>query len=175
MTLTLPITIRTLQADDAQKLLDFELSNRSWFEQHIAPREPSFYTLAGVSEHIETYLAGHTRGTWHPFLLLDDNQTIAGRANLKDIDQRSGCAEVGYRIALNATGKGLATLAIGHLIQSAQNQWGLSKLKAQVSADNPASARVLEKRGFVKTGEVQKLAFIQARWIDGVEYRLDIG
>ncbi len=169
------ITIRTLQAADADKLLTFELNNRAWFEQNVDPRPDAFYTPAGVAAHIEQYLTGHAQGTWHPFLLLDEHDAIAGRANLKNIDTATGTAEVGYRIAADATGRGLATLAIGHLIHSAHEQWGLTALLAHVTSDNPASARVLEKTGFVKQGLVPKLAFVQARWIDGVQYFKDIG
>jgi len=148
------ILIRTLQLEDAAPLLQFELENRAWFEQHIAPRAPEFYTPQGVRQHIGQYLDGHAGGTWHPCVILNGQGRIVGRANLKDIDRHAASAEAGYRIASDQTGKGLATRALRHLIALADQRWQLRCLLAYVTDDNPASARVLRKCGFVQ-GEHQ--------------------
>ncbi len=148
------ILIRTLQREDAAPLLQFERENRAWFEQYIAPRAPEFYTQQGVRRHIEQYLDGYANGSWHPCVILDGQGRIVGRANLKDIDRQAASAEAGYRIASDQTGKGLATQALRHLIALADQRWRLRRLLAYVSDDNPASARVLRKCGFVQ-GEHQ--------------------
>ncbi|GJJ04029.1 hypothetical protein RugamoR64_45670 [Duganella rhizosphaerae] len=148
------ILIRTLQHEDAAPLLQFELENRAWFEQHIAPRAQEFYTPQGVRRHIEQYLDGHAAGIWHPCIILNGQGRIVGRANLKDIDRRAVTAEAGYRIASDQTGKGLATQALRHLIALAEQRWRLRCLLAYVSDDNLASAHVLRKCGFVQ-GEHQ--------------------
>lgn len=144
------IIIRTLQAEDAAPLLQFELENRHWFEQHIAPRTVEFYTPQGVRDHIGQYLDGHANGTWHPCLILDGQGRIVGRANLKDIDRQAGSAEAGYRIARDHTGRGLATRALQHLLALADGQWRLRQVLAYVVDGNPASARVLRKCGFAQ-------------------------
>ena len=144
------ITIRTLQAQDALPLLQFELDNRSWFEQQVAPRAAEFYTQQGVQEHIRQYLDGYASGSWHPCVMLDAQGRIVGRANLKDIDRANASAEAGYRIARDQAGQGLATHALRHLVALAQQQWKLRRLLAYVTSDNPASARVLVKCGFVQ-------------------------
>lgn len=143
------ILIRTLRNTDAAALLAFETANRAWFEQHIAPREQAFYSPEGVAAHIAAYLAGHAEGTWHPFVLVDGNGRIVGRANLKDIDTAAGTAEVGYQIARDACGKGLATRALGHLIEQARTRWRLTRLLAHVYDDNVGSRKVLQRCGFL--------------------------
>ena len=146
------IIIRTLQLEDAAPLLQFELENRHWFEQHVASRGAEFYTPQGVRRHIEQYLDGHAKGTWHPCLIMNGHGRIVGRANLKDIDRHAASAEAGYRIARDQTGQGLATRALHHLITLADERWQLSQLLAYVSDDNLASARVLHKCGFTQDG-----------------------
>lgn len=153
------IIIKTLQAQDAAALLQFELENRTWFEQHIAPRDETFYTQQGVQRHIEHYLDGYAKGTWHPCLLFDAAGRVVGRANLKAIDRNTASAEVGYRIARDAAGRGLATRALLHLVELAQQQWRLQQLLAYVTDNNPGSARVLNK-----------CAFVQGAYQDGMEY-----
>ncbi|XXE46860.1 GNAT family N-acetyltransferase [Pseudomonas sp. R3-56] len=143
------IRIRTLQLADTEALLAFEVDNRQWFERHIDARASAFYSLRGVSEHIGDYLSGFAAGTWHPFVIEDAGGTIIGRANLKDIDTSERTAQVGYRIAQHACGKGLATLAVKHLIEQARSHWRLERLLAEVYVQNAGSVKVLDRCGFV--------------------------
>ncbi|MBV5337837.1 MAG: GNAT family N-acetyltransferase, partial [Deltaproteobacteria bacterium] len=133
------VKIRTLQTTDAEILLKFELENREWFERHIEARDPAFYSLSGVTEHIAEYLSGFADGTWHPFVIEDSGGKIVGRANLKSINLSERSAEVGYRIAESACGRGLATLALSRLIQEAKLRWDLDRLVAEVHAGNIGS------------------------------------
>lgn len=168
------LAIRTLQPGDAPALLDFELRNRAWFERHVEARAPHFYTPEGVAQHIADYLDGYARGCWHPCVGIDGAGAIVGRANLKDIDQRTRSAEVGYRIGQDQAGRGHATQLLAHLVTLAQTQWALARLTAEVSVQNAGSARVLEKCGFVAHRPRANLARIAGAWVDGVEYVLPL-
>jgi RimJ/RimL family protein N-acetyltransferase len=65
----------------------------------------------------------------------------------------SGSVEMGYWIARPHWGRGLATEASVALIDIAR-MLGLTQLEGSHFVDNPASARVLEKLGFVSLGIV---------------------
>ncbi|MDP9782086.1 ribosomal-protein-alanine N-acetyltransferase [Pseudomonas fluorescens] len=144
-----PFRIRELEITDAQALLAFEIHNREWFESQIDARDPAFYSWAGVTDHIESYLADFAAGAWHPFVIEDAGGRIVGRANLKGIHAPHGCAEVGYRIDQRVCGQGLATLALKHLIEAARIHWGLTGLVAYVYENNVGSRKVLERCGFL--------------------------
>lgn len=141
--------IRPLLAGDAGPLLRFEQDNRAWFERHIAARGAAFYSAQGVDDHIREFLDAHATGTRYPCVIVDGAGAIVGRANLKDIDRRTGSAEVGYRIAEACAGHGLATQAVRYLVEQARSTWQLQQLVAYVAPANRASARVLEKCGFL--------------------------
>jgi ribosomal-protein-alanine N-acetyltransferase len=141
--------IRELKSSDTEALLAFEVENREWFESHIEARDPSFYSLQGVAEHIEGYLSDFAAGAWHPFVIEDSSGRIVGRANLKGIDSSGRSAEVGYRVAQRVGGQGLATRALRHLIQQAQTRWALTQLVAYVYEENVGSRTVLEHCGFL--------------------------
>jgi [ribosomal protein S5]-alanine N-acetyltransferase len=143
------VSVRTLEKTDTDALLAFETRNREWFESQIDPRDPSFYSPQGVADHIEGYLSGFAKGTWHPFVIEDSSGGIVGRANLKNIHSPKGCAEVGYRIDQRLCGQGLATLALKHLIQEARIHWHLTQLLAHVYKHNTGSRKVLERCGFL--------------------------
>jgi ribosomal-protein-alanine N-acetyltransferase len=167
-------TMRTLAHGDAGALLTFELANRAWFERHVEARDPAFYTPDGVARHIAQYLDGHAAGAWHPCVLTDAEGRVVGRANLKDIDRAAGSAEVGYRIAQDQTGKGLATFALRKLIELARSIWQLKELRAEITHANQGSAAVLRKCGFVHARELPRLAMVDNTWVDGALYLLDL-
>lgn len=141
--------VRELRSTDAQALLAFETDNRQWFESHIDARDPAFYSLQGVTEHIQGYLSDFADGRWHPFVVEETGGKIVGRANLKSIDPVQRTAQIGYRIAQDACGQGLATLAVRHLIQEARRRWQLSQLVAYVYEANLGSKKVLARCGFL--------------------------
>jgi ribosomal-protein-alanine N-acetyltransferase len=141
--------VRELKSTDTEALLAFEIHNREWFESHIDARDPSFYSLQGVADHIESYLADFAIGAWHPFVIEDSSERIVGRANLKNISSPKRFAEVGYRIDQDVCGQGLATLALRHLIREAQIRWELTQLVAYVYKENVGSRKVLDRCGFL--------------------------
>ena len=65
----------------------------------------------------------------------------------------SGAVEMGYWIARPFWGRGYATEACSALVEIARTL-GLASLEGSHFTDNPASARVLEKLGFVPLGIV---------------------
>lgn len=162
--------IRTLQADDVERLLAFELDNRSWFEQHVEARAPTFYSEAGVAAHITDYLSNYAAGSMHPCVLTsDDGAAIIGRANLRHIehiDRTKGVGEVGYRIARSHARQGLGSLALEHLMEVARTQYGLRILNAWISPHNLGSRRILEKFGFHRDA----LAAPQVVQVNGVDH-----
>lgn len=162
--------IRTLQKNDAAALLAFELDNRIWFEQFVLPRPDSVYTQQGIATHIEECLRDYAIGTMHPCVILDDDGCIAGRANLKDIALENGTTEIGYRIARQHVGKGVATMAVDHLKKLAYTQWKLTSLLAFVTTENPASARVLEKSGFVRRELIRNRAALKSQILNCYRY-----
>ena len=70
--------------------------------------------------------------------------------------------EAGYWIGRDFWGRGFATEALEGALVWASKRWKRRALVAGHFADNPASGRVLEKAGFLYTGETRR-AFSRAR------------
>jgi ribosomal-protein-alanine N-acetyltransferase len=90
----------------------------------------------------------YAAGGWHPFIIVDGEGSIVGRANLKEIAQHHGSAEVGYRVAHAYAGQGIATQAVTYLIQVARQHWKLERLTAYVFPENIGSQKVRTRCGF---------------------------
>jgi ribosomal-protein-alanine N-acetyltransferase len=97
-------------------------------------------------------LAEQDEGICHFHVLVVDDGTIVGRVNL--VDAVDGSAELGYRIAERVAGRGVATAAVRSVCALAASEYGLTELWARTTLDNAASQTVLERTGFVRTGEV---------------------
>ena len=81
-------------------------------------------------------------------------------------------AEIGYWLAKPFWGRGIMTAVVRRLCQHAFDEFGLMKIMAHVFAMNPASARVLEKCGFVQEGLLRKHFVKDGRFIDAKLFAL---
>lgn len=137
-----------LHAGHAEAVLAFELANRAYFATTITDRGEEYF--AQFADRHAAVLADQQAGTDACYLLLDEDGAVLGRFNLYRI--RNGTAELGYRVAQQVAGQGVATAAVRELCALAATRHGLRTLRAATSHANVASQRVLAKAGFVPTG-----------------------
>jgi len=143
--------LQRLRADHAPAVLAFELANRAYFATFVSDRGDDFYDQ--FNERPEALLAEQEAGICVFHVLVGENGTVLGRFNLYDLED--GTAELGYRVAQQVAGRGVATAAVRELCQIAVARYGLRTLKAAATHDNVASQKVLVKAGFVPTGPAQ--------------------
>jgi len=140
--------LQRLRADHAPAILDFELANRAYFAASISDRGDEYYDQ--FSERHKALLAEQEAGIAAFHVLVAEDGSVLGRFNL--IFAGDGIAELGYRVAENAAGRGMATAAVKELCQRAAQQYGLRTLRAATSRENVASQKVLTKAGFSPAG-----------------------
>jgi ribosomal-protein-alanine N-acetyltransferase len=75
-------------------------------------------------------------------------------------------AWLGYWIAADRQGRGLATAAVERVCRIARETVGLHRLEASTRPDNLASQRVLEKSGFEPIGMAPRYLHIGGEWRD---------
>ena len=84
------------------------------------------------------------------YVLVAEDGSVLGRFNLVFVDE--GVAELGYRVAQMAAGRGVATATVRDMCSLAATRHGVTTLRAATSDANVASQRVLLKAGFVPVG-----------------------
>jgi ribosomal-protein-alanine N-acetyltransferase len=141
------VTVERVTAEHANALLRFELENREYFARVIPDRGDEYF--AEFPQRHAALLAYQEAGTDHFHVLVDDGR-ILGRVNLVNIVD--GSAELGYRIAESAAGRGLATWGVLEVLST---PYGLREITARTTADNVASQKILARVGFVRTGEIE--------------------
>jgi RimJ/RimL family protein N-acetyltransferase len=105
-------------------------------------------------------VAGQDPARAATFLIEHEDQGPVGVIGL--FEAGDVAPEVGYWIGRPFWGRGFATEALEGALAWASRKWRRKALVAGHFADNPASGRVLEKAGFLYTGEV-RMGFSRAR------------
>jgi ribosomal-protein-alanine N-acetyltransferase len=159
--------LQRLEAGHAPAVLAFERANRAWFAASISDRGDEFF--AQFSDRFRALLADQEAGRAAYHVLLADDGSVLGRFNL--IFTGDGVADLGYRVAQQAAGRGVATAAVRELCQRAMASYGLRTVRAATADANTASRKVLARAGFVPAGPADpaEIGGKQGTW-----YQLDL-
>jgi len=156
--------IRLLGADDAEELAAVYRANRDFLRPFEPARDEAFFTVKRQRERIEQSLEGD-RWMWG---IVEDG-AIAGMIALNDVLRGAlQLANVGYWVARQHNGRGLASAALAEVVEFAFGEAQLHRLEAGTQPDNVASQRVLERNGFTKFGYARKLLLVEGEWRDHV-------
>ncbi|MDI6102290.1 GNAT family N-acetyltransferase [Actinoplanes sp. NEAU-A12] len=140
--------LEQLHESHAEAVLAFEVANRAWFARSVPDRGDDYF--AGFAARHAALLAEQAAGTCRFHVLVDDAGAVLGRFNLLDFS--NGAAELGFRMAERAAGRGLAKLAVRQIFSLARDDYGLRTLIAFAAEENAASRAVLRGTGFVPAG-----------------------
>ncbi|MEV7771637.1 GNAT family N-acetyltransferase [Kitasatospora sp. NPDC086791] len=138
------LSLEPLRPDHAGALLAFELANRAYFARSVPDRGDAYFSEFPARH--SALLAEQSGGTCLFHVVRDADGELVGRVNLVDI--ADGGAELGYRVAESAGGRGIATAAVAEVCRLAADLYGLRFLTAATTVDNAASRAVLARNGF---------------------------
>jgi len=159
------------QPGDLAELLRFEFDNRAYFESMINARPADFYSEEGVAASIETARREAAQDVGHQYLVRAADGAILGRLNFMRVRRAHfHSAEVGYRFAQDACGRGVATEAVRQALALAFGPLDLKRLEAIARPENVGSCKVLERNGFVAFGRSQRSMELGGAWYDRIYY-----
>lgn len=159
-----PVRLERLSLEHGPAVLAFERDNRAYFARSVTDRGDDYF--AEFDARHAALLAEQDAGTCAFHLALDDAGQVVGRFNLYDL--QDGAAELGYRVAEQASGQGVASRGVRELCELARDAYGLHSIVAGTSTDNRASQRVLLNNGFVLDGTTVE------NGVTGPRFRLSI-
>jgi RimJ/RimL family protein N-acetyltransferase len=134
-------------------------------------RLPHPYGIEDARSWITYTEAAREKKTEYAFVVTDADVGVIGSVGF---NRTVGEAwELGYWVAADWQGRGVATEAARRLLAWAEAEFGVTKFVAGHFQDNPASGRVLVKLGFQRVGE--KLLFSLARGGKDPAWRYALG
>lgn len=171
--LKVDIFIEKLHLTDADDLFDFEVENRTFFEEMLPSRGDDYYNPENFKKILEALLEEQINGISYFYLIKDKNNSIVGRINLIDIDKANKVGYLGYRVGQAHTGKGITNKALKLLLETVTNE-EVKQIKAQTTTNNIASQKILEKNGFVRINTSSEEFNMNCQKVSFIYYALDI-
>jgi RimJ/RimL family protein N-acetyltransferase len=106
---------------------------------------------------LDRYEAGRSEGTREAFAAVDANGGLLGLALAPVIDRDGREVELGYLVAPDARGRGIATRMLAMLTRWAFDEAGAVRAALIIDVANPASERVAERCGYIREGVMRSV------------------
>jgi RimJ/RimL family protein N-acetyltransferase len=158
------LTLRPFQATDAQRVA---MLVGDWDVCSMLARVPHPYAAADAEAWFATHAAAHAAGEAFTYAIVTPSDGVIGAISLELNGEgvTDGSLVLGYWLGKPYWGRGYATEAGAALLAYAEADTGVKHFRAGHFSENPASGKVLEKLGFVYTGEVKPQLYL-ARGIE---------
>lgn len=116
---------------------------------------------AAVADYVERQRRRARDGSGHAFVVacLDDDVAV-GHVFVSADEIDAGRARVGYWVGPDHRGRGVATQALGLLVDWCDETLAVPRLWCAIEPGNAASLRVAERQGFVREGVMRAWAEI---------------
>ena len=158
-------TIREYRPDDAESLAKHANNRRVWLG--LRDLFPHPYAIENAHEflHQATVEKPTTK------FCIDIEGATAGGIGIRlgeDVHRHVG--QLGYWLGEEFWDRGIMTEAVSEFVNHCFNKFPLHRIYAEAYANNPASARVLEKAGFVLEGRLRKNVVKDGKVLDSLLY-----
>jgi RimJ/RimL family protein N-acetyltransferase len=160
-------TIRSWRLEDAPSLAMNANNRNVWLT--LRDRMPHPYTLRDAEAYVQQRLVEPHRLM---FCIDVDGDAVGGIGVHPGDDVNRLTAELGYWLAEPYWGRGIMTAAVAAIVGYAFENRPLERIEAYVYANNPASARVLEKCGFTFEGRMRRNVIKDGAMLDSLLYAL---
>ena len=136
-------------------------------------RIPSPYERAHAEGWVAHSADAWTAGAEAAFVVVDARQgDLLGSVGLMRLDDERLVAEIGYWVARDARGRGIATRAVKLTSRWAVRDLGVQRLELMTHVENVASQRVALANGFVREGVLRSYATLGCGVCDIVMHSL---
>ncbi|MGZ0145741.1 GNAT family N-acetyltransferase [Kribbella sp. WER1] len=164
--LTPDVELRIATLNDAAALADAQTLSREHLRRWEPVRAERWFTAEGQLERLTYQLGRYQNGQVVPWVLAAADR-IVGAITLSDlVPGPFRSASLGYWIAADSIGQGLATRAVEAVAEIADTELKLHRIEASTLTGNVASQRVLDRTGFQQIGMAPTYLHIDGYWQD---------
>jgi ribosomal-protein-alanine N-acetyltransferase len=158
-------TIRPWRLDDAESLTKHANNRKVW----LALRDlfPHPYTMQDAQEFLRRTISEQPTTL---FCIDVDGRAVGGIGIRVGHDVHRNTAELGYWLGEKFWGRSIMSEAVRAFRDFCFTNFPLHRVYAEPFANNPASARVLEKAGFFFEGRLKNNVIKDGKLLDSVLY-----
>jgi len=158
-------TIRPWRLDDAEALAKHANNRKVW----LALRDlfPHPYTIQDAHEFLQRAISERPTTNF----CIEVNSSASGGIGIRlGQDVHRHTAELGYWLGEKFWGRGIITEAVTAFTDFCFDNFQLRRIYAEPFANNPASARVLEKAGFLFEARLKSNVIKDGKLLDSLLY-----
>jgi ribosomal-protein-alanine N-acetyltransferase len=158
-------TVRPWRLDDAQSVASHANNRKIWLG--VRDLFPHPYTIQDAHEFLQQATSEQPE---MKFCIEIEGTAGGGIGVHPGHDVYRHTATVGYWLGEQFWGRGIMTEAVTAVTYFCFDYFPLRRISAEVFANNPASARVLEKAGFTFEGRLKKNVMKDGQVLDSLLY-----
>jgi ribosomal-protein-alanine N-acetyltransferase len=158
-------TIRPWRLDDAASIARHANNRKVWLA--VRDRFPHPYTMQDGHEFLQRAI---TEQPEMKFCIEIEGAAVGGIGVHPGEDVHRHTATMGYWLGEEFWGHGIMTEAVTAVTNFCFENFPLRRISAEVFANNPASARVLEKAGFILEGRLRNHVLKDGQVLDSLLY-----
>jgi [ribosomal protein S5]-alanine N-acetyltransferase len=159
-------TIRNWRLDDAESLAKHANNRKVWIT--LRDRFPHPYTIDDAKDFLKRATLEDGRERFYCIEI--DGSAAGGIGLIPGEDVYRLTAEFGYWLGEEFWGQGIMSEVVPAFANYCFEKFSLNRMFASAYANNPASARVLEKSGFVFEGRLRKNVIKDGQILDSLLY-----
>jgi [ribosomal protein S5]-alanine N-acetyltransferase len=157
--------VRSFCPDDAGSIAKYANNYNVWV--NLRDLFPHPYSLQDAKNWLKTVRQQDPEQTW---AIASSQEVIGGIGVHQQLDVNRQSAELGYWLGEPFWGKGIATAAVRATVAHAFSRFDFNRIFAGVFEYNMASARVLEKAGFIREGVMRQAVVKDGKTVDQFLY-----
>jgi len=157
--------IRSWCPSDAVALQRYANNRNIWL--NLRDAFPCPYTMQDARAFLSRVAQEKPETT---FAIANSAEAIGGIGLQLGIDVHRKMAELGYWLGEPFWGQGIMSEAVAAFTRRAFEMFDLQRIYAEPFSTNPASARILEKAGFVCEGRMRATVFKDGKILDSFLY-----
>ena len=151
---TARLLLRPVRDSDDEVI--FLLRSDDWVNKYL-DRQPA-QTIDDARKHIEKIRDGYSKGTAYYWVIItSQKQQPIGTICIWNLNEQNNSGEIGYEILPAYKGQGYMNEAIEAVKNFCGQTLSMSRLTAWTHSDNAPSKRLLEKNGFERDLEEEKI------------------
>ncbi len=157
------LTLRKISINDIDDMYEYAKNPDVTKYLTWSPHPDKAYTFEYVTYLQSRYKSGDFFD-WA--VILPNENKMVGTCGFTRFDFQNNCGEIGYVINPEYHNMGIATDAVGRVIQYGFEKLGLNRIECRFMVDNSASCRVMEKNGMVFEGILRQGMLVKGTYRD---------
>ncbi|MFJ8353795.1 GNAT family N-acetyltransferase [Bacillus paramycoides] len=161
------LVLRKIEEEHLQEVYMI-YDNENVFEYcGIIPKH-NIQTVKKMIGHFDRDYHKKSRVKWGIFQKKQSN-TLLGIIEVMDFNQKVNMVSIGYFLAEDNWGKGIATESVRMLLKFLFDEVNVNRIQAEVMPKNEASTKVLLKNGFIKEGLLRQATLWSGKGVVDLE------